>query len=86
MTRGQLVLGRDAHVLRETMGGIEVVSRVRLRPGFMVQVVLPPGTAASTARPALVISWWIRAVGSDGTTYQGFCQWDTSQGSVLPDA
>ena len=87
MTRGQLVLGRDAEVIRETTGGIEVVSRLRLRPGFMVHVVSPAATTRGAAcRPALVVSWWIRAVGSDGTTYRGFCRWDAPTGPGLPAA
>jgi hypothetical protein len=87
VTRGHLVLGRDAEVIGETAGGIEVVSRVRLRPGFMVHVVFPPAATRGTAsRPALVVSWWIRAVGSDGTTYRGFCRWDTPTGHSLPAA
>jgi len=84
VTRGHLVLGRDADLIRETEGGIEIVSRVRLRPGFMVLVISPTGIGQPRSRSALVTSWWIRAVGSDGTTYRGFCRWDSSQSPALP--
>jgi hypothetical protein len=85
VTRGHLVLGLNTEVLRETQSGIEVLSRVRLRPGFMVHVLPPPGVPAQTSsRPALVVSWWIRAMGSDGPTYRGFCKWDAAAGPALP--
>ncbi|HEX5070624.1 MAG TPA: hypothetical protein VFV78_10475 [Vicinamibacterales bacterium] len=84
MTR-HLVLGRDADVIGETPAGIELVSRIRLRPGFMVHVTSAAGwTPRHTSRPALVISWWIRAVGSDGTTYRGYCRWADPAGPSLP--
>ena len=84
MTPGYVVLGRDAEVLQETQLGIELVGRVRLRPGFMVHLISPAGTSRSALRSALVVSWWIRAMGSDGTTYRGFCRWAPLGGPPLP--
>jgi len=85
VTHDHIVLGRDAEVLHETQVGIELISRRRLRPGFMVHLssAVDPSRRPGS-RAALVVSWWIRAVGSDGTTYRGFCRWAPPTGPALP--
>jgi hypothetical protein len=78
----RLVIGRDADVIRETEDGLELHGRVRLRPGFVVEVAPRPG--GRTARSMLVWTWRLRAVGSDGPIYRGLCRWHRPEGNGLP--
>jgi hypothetical protein len=83
--RGRIYLGRDVTVLRETREGVELDGRMRLRPGFTVDLVSARSTCeAPSTRQAQVMSWWIRDVGSGGPRYRGFCRWDSDVGHQLP--
>ena len=75
--RGRVVIGRDVNVLRESAEGLELAGRVRLRPGYCVDVL----RAATPSRPvtvrrAVVCSWMVVSLGSGGPTYRGTCRWD----------
>jgi hypothetical protein len=82
----KLVLGRDADVVRETTDGLELDGRVRLRPGFVVEVLPRLGERALPCRVALVWTWRLRAVGSNGPIYRGICRWHRASGQELPGA
>jgi hypothetical protein len=82
----KVVLGRDADVVCETTDGLELGGRVRLRPGFVIELV--PGTGALTRSRgiALVWTWRLFAVGSGGPIYRGICRWHRPSGNELPSA
>jgi hypothetical protein len=83
MTR--VFLGRDVEVVRETREGLELTGRMRLRPGFMVDLVsVRTATEVSEPRRALVTLWKIRSLGRNGPTYRGFCRWHGGYGHELP--
>lgn len=85
MTR--VFIGRDVDVTRETHRGVELTGRLRLRPGFIVDLVpVRPCREPSAVRRALVESWKIRSLGSDGPVYRGFCRWLGGGGHELPAA
>jgi hypothetical protein len=81
----RLVVGRDARVLQETDDGMDLVSRLRLRPGYLVDVVLDRPGVAGTRRLALVWTWRLLAAGSDGPFFRGTCRWHRPRGKELPD-
>ena len=80
----RLVIGRDAEVIRETDDGVEVEARVRLRPGFVIEVAPRVAGGAGRSGAALVWSWRLLAVGSAGPTYRGICRWHRPEGNQLP--
>ena len=85
MTR--VFIGRDVDITRETQTGVELTGRLRLRPGFIVDLVpVRPGHQTSGVRRAFVESWKIRSLGSHGPTYRGFCRWLGGGGHELPVA
>jgi hypothetical protein len=70
-------VGRDVRVVRETADGLEIEGPARLRPGGHVEVVLPrAGGSGIGVRRALVWTWSVAELGSDGPLYRGFCRWD----------
>jgi hypothetical protein len=83
MTR--VFLGRDVEVVRETREGLELTGTMRLRPGFMVDLVAVR-TSAEVPEPrrAFVALWKIRSLGRNGPTYRGFCRWQAEHGHELP--
>lgn len=85
MKPGRVYLGRDVDVICETRDGVELAGPLRLRPGFVVDLITArPNLTPGPSRPALVMSWWIRGVGSSGPRYRGFCRWDPGTGNELP--
>jgi hypothetical protein len=76
MTRSSLRLADEATVLHEDETGIELASTIRLSPGRWVEL-RDDGTAS---RKALVWSWRIVGVGSNGPQYRGWCRWDGADG------
>lgn len=84
--RTRVFLGRDVEVVRETKDGLELDGRIRLRPGFVVEVLSVRGGATRPGGPAVVWSWRIRALGSRGPIYRGICRWHRPQGNELPAA
>ena len=71
--RSRVIVGRDVDVIRDEGSDVELMGRVRLRPGFVVEIIpgargrgLPGGTV-------LVTSWRIRVLGSNGPIYRGVC-------------
>ena len=73
--RPRVIIGRDVDVIREGPDEIELVGRVRLRPGFVVDITPGARRASPTRGPAMVRSWCIRVLGSNGPIYRGVCRW-----------
>lgn len=73
--RARVVVGRDVDVIHAGAEIIELVGRVRLRPGFIIEI--SPGRARTdwTTAQATVESWRIRVLGSNGPIYRGVCRW-----------
>jgi hypothetical protein len=80
----RVFVGRDVELIRETQDGVELDGRIRLRPGFVVELI-PIREGQGPARgTALVWSWRIRALGSRGPLYRGLCRWQPFNGNELP--
>lgn len=65
-------LGHTLRVVGEDKDGVEVAGAVRLRPGQRVRVDRGNGLAL---REAIVWTWQVTRMGSDGTDYRGYCRW-----------
>ena len=72
----RIQVGRQVRVIGETSDGIHLEGVARLRPGHVVDLLLDaaPGAVAPVRR-ALVQSWTVSRLGSDGPTYVGQCRW-----------
>ena len=76
MTAQRLVLGESARVVAEDEEGIRLEGPLRLRPGRDVDVIRTAGRGAGMPpRRALVWSWRLIGVGSQGPVYRGDCRW-----------
>ena len=94
MTPSRILIGRDAIVVRELPEGLDLAGRVRLRPGYFVDVVFAPQAQDGRAlRRAFVWSWVVvslgspakaGASGSGGPLYRGICRWDEPFGNSIP--
>ena len=73
--RPRVVIGRDVDVIRDGPDEIELIGRVRLRPGFVVDITPGAKRPRPSAGPAMVQSWRIRVLGSNGPIYRGVCRW-----------
>lgn len=80
--QSRVIVGRDVDVVREAAEDIELVGRVRLRPGFVIEIVPGAGTPRGQVRPALVWSWRIRVLGRFGPIYRGMCRWYPSKSAA----
>jgi hypothetical protein len=71
----RLKLGVDVTVLEIHSNGLELASRHRLQPGRVV--TLERRTAASGGEPrhAIVWTWWLVRMGTEGVEYRGICRW-----------
>ena len=71
----RVLVGRDVDVVSQGDQDVELVGKVRLRPGFVIEIV--PGRPGSAVKggPALVLSWRIRVLGRFGPIYRGMCRW-----------
>jgi hypothetical protein len=76
----RVVVGRDVDVVREGAGDVELVGRVRLRPGYVVEIVPGVGGSRIQGGPAFVCSWRVRVLGRFGPIYRGVCRWFPSPG------
>ena len=84
--RPRVIIGRDVDVIRDGPDQIELVGRVRLRPGFVVEIAPGPRRSGPTARSAMVRSWRIRVLGSNGPIYRGVCAWYPSSAARSGDS
>jgi len=75
MTRHRVCIGRDVSAVSEHADGIELEGQTRLRPGDEILIVRPSSGDAPLVRTAMVWSWYVRRLGSDGPTYRGICRW-----------
>jgi hypothetical protein len=69
VSRRRCVVGRDVRVVDVRPGEVEIESALRLRPGAVIDV------HDEGVRPAVVVSWAVTRLGSDGTVYRGRCRW-----------
>lgn len=67
-------IGVDAVVVRTLADGLEIESRTRLAPGRPVDIAV-----AGQSRRAMVSSWCLVSMGSDGAWYRGRCLWESSR-------
>ena len=76
-TRPRVRVGRDVEIVQESLEGLALEGRIRLRPGRGVELLLPsPGRRGLAVRRAHVLSWEVAAMGSEGLLYRGFCRWE----------
>jgi hypothetical protein len=75
-----VIVGRDVEVLDDGPEEVELVGKVRLRPGFVIEIVPRPRSARRLTGTALVLSWRVRVLGSNGPIYRGVCRWFPSAG------
>ena len=71
----RVVIGRDVDVIQQGTDEIELFGRVRLRPGFKIEIRPGAGRPNVNAGFAIVQSWHIRVLGSNGPIYRGVCRW-----------
>ena len=76
MTSRRVLVGRDVRLLEQTDEGIDLEGPTRLRPGQMVDLILP-GEAGRPVigRRAEVLTWFVVQLGSNGPTFAGHCSW-----------
>jgi len=82
--KSRVVLGRDVDVVRQTKDGLELDGYIRLRPGFVVELVAGGGGPRWPGGIAIVWSWRLRALGRRGPIYRGECRWRRPSGHELP--
>jgi hypothetical protein len=68
-------LGVDVERCSESHDGIHLQGQTRLVPGQIIEVARTGDTDDLVVRRALVCTWKIRAMGSHGPVYHGFCAW-----------
>lgn len=69
VSRRRCVVGRDIRVVEVRTGEVDIESALRLRPGSVIDVY------DDGCRPAMVVSWAVTRLGSEGTVYRGRCRW-----------
>lgn len=69
LSRRRCVVGRDVYVVELRPDEVELESRLRLRPGAVIDV------CDQVVRAAVVMTWAVSRLGSDGTVYRGRCRW-----------
>ena len=76
MTSRRVHVGRDVRLLEQTDEGIDLEGATRLRPGQMVDLVMP-GEAGrlGAGRRAEVLTWFVVRLGSGGPMFAGHCTW-----------
>lgn len=72
-------LGRDVEVVGQQAETVELMGRVRLRPGALVELLAGSADSGS-ARVARVESWVLVELGSDGPMFRGLCRWGGPDG------
>jgi hypothetical protein len=77
----RVFVGRDVDVIRQADDDVELVGKVRLRPGFVIDIV-PGRSTPVRGGPAVVCSWRIRVLGRFGPIYRGVCRWCPSNSSI----
>jgi len=75
----RVLVGRDVDVVRQADEDVELVGKVRLRPGFLIEIVSGARGSAVRGGPAIVCSWRIRVLGRFGPIYRGVCRWYPSK-------
>ena len=79
LIRQRVCIGRDVRTVTERADSIELEGRRRLRPGRSVDVTrIIDGHPL--VRAAVVWSWTVTSVGSDGPIFRGVCRWDDGPG------
>jgi hypothetical protein len=68
-------LGVDVERCSESHDGIHLEGTTRLEPGQIIEVARDQGADEFVVRRALVCTWKVRALGSRGPVYHGFCAW-----------
>ena len=73
----RLCLGRTTRIVEEDADGVRLDADARLCPGLEVDVVFAaaPTAPGPPPRRALVWSWRLVGVDSDGPRYHGYCRW-----------
>jgi len=80
----RVLVGRDVRVVVETPDTVELESRVRLRPGQPVAIATAADNWPAAGRPAVVLSWRLTGLGTNGPLFRGICQWMSDKGNPLP--
>jgi hypothetical protein len=76
MTTQRVWLDRDLVVISERQTGLELVGPVRLRPGAPVEVMSRiHASGPPTKRVAVVWTWQLTGMGSEGPRYRGCLNW-----------
>jgi len=81
MTASRVFVGRDVEILREWPEGVDLAGRIRLRPGYVIDLLDPK---IGARRRALVWLWKVGTLGNEGPVYCGTCHWMRGQGNELP--
>jgi hypothetical protein len=76
MTPRRVQIGRDVRLLEQTEEGIDLEGPTRLRPGQLVDLVIPDADGKSSiGRRAEVLTWFVVQLGSGGPMFAGHCSW-----------
>jgi len=68
-------LGRDVITLESTSECAVLQGTRRLRPGFVVELLDTSASVGVSERRAMVESWVLVALGTNGPIYRGRCRW-----------
>jgi hypothetical protein len=68
-------IGLDVALRSESHDGVHLQGRMRLAPGQTIEIARGESRRGPVIRRATVRSWQVRALGSGGPVYHGFCAW-----------
>ncbi|MEO6223881.1 MAG: hypothetical protein ABIP90_11590 [Vicinamibacterales bacterium] len=68
-------VGRDLMPINLTAEDAWLEGRHRLRPGRVIELADVPSSHGPEQRHAMVESWAVASVGSNGPLYRGRCRW-----------
>lgn len=68
-------LGLDVDLRSESHDGVHLQGRTRLAPGHVIEIARDDGARGPVIRRAVVRTWQVKALGSRGPIYHGFCAW-----------
>jgi hypothetical protein len=68
-------VGVDVELRSESHDGVHLQGRTRLAPGRVIEIAHWQPPSPAVIRRALVRTWLVQQLGSEGPVYHGFCAW-----------
>ena len=72
----RIQIGHHVRVVADTGDGLQLEGATRLLPGHPIDLLLDATRGATgPIRRAVVVTWTVERLGSEGPTYAGRCRW-----------